>query len=93
MNNEIFIISEESGSIFNISSVVNLHNLSGSTLERHLHHWAKKNLESGKRYNFISSSDFPADGFIGMQYDFSTPDGYATGSSFTQSYNDWMEGY
>ena len=40
ISNEIFIISEESGSLFTISHV-NQDNLSGSTLDRHLHHWAK----------------------------------------------------
>lgn len=93
ISNEIFIISEESGSLFTISHTGNPNNLSGSTLDRHLHHWAKKNLPAGKRYNFLSGSEIPSGGFYGLEYDFSSPDGYATGSDFTQSYNDWMEGY
>ena len=38
ISNEIFIISEESGSFFSLSHVSNRNNLSGSTLDRHLHH-------------------------------------------------------
>ena len=47
----------------------------------------------GKRYNFLSGSDIPSGGFLGLEYDFSSPDGYGTGSDFTQSYDDWMQGY
>ena len=93
ISNEIFIISEESGSLFTISHVANRDNLSGSTLDRHLHHWAKRCLALGKRYNFLSGSDIPSGGFLGLEYDFSSPDGYGTGSDFTQSYDDWMQGY